>query len=815
MFLNPREIGGFLFINKYMSNEEPDNSFKSVISNFIDNFINEEVSAQTRMKLSRIAKRTAPRRKIVRAMRAKKRKSLIQLKVRAKNRIKDVLRHRVYKGNWKKLSLSQRAQIDKSINKKKKIIGKMVQRIMPEVIRGESQRLRNLNSSFEPWGNFIFEGEEDRREPNETQKKVRREQNKVNKRRQRERDSNKRQAGDTANAIMVIKDNTNGEVRIIDKESYNANTHEVLVPADKATTGNVEKYLKNPNFVNTKTSIELFGLVRGDSTSGSKEKKQEGSEQVAQEAPIQKIPATKKSSRSDTFATSHGAGEMEGGIVYVINSMMGLTPEQMVQKGLLPKEMIDSIINNPNESFLPSCQRAAQRMVSAFGNLHAKMTGRNKRETILTQEAKNSGVRDRTPRSDIILVDPNTNQPVMTASIKVGKSQLASGGPAETASFLKWTMKQFNDQMSEESTKEIEDFIKLFSTEMAGNFRTSSGPVTLFQTGGSKFGQDELVLSREQIHTKATELLRSILTKNRKFASMFVYALLTGSGKFEEGNLGIATHIISVNRDGTDAKLTPITQEYADKILDQIDFRIRFKSSSATRGEQRRQWKEFVQRKKELGEEINPEEDWRSYSWRSVMSAVHFLPENKVVFNFMKTLLEAKKKDEAFEQGIVPDPTTPEEAKQYLKDAFDYIGNDSFKLFQFFEGTIDYDINQPIVDWPDAADNPGSRVNTIYINGQQIEVPVEDPYDYELDGSMTPELKEERNYRKEYDNYHSKPEQRANRSKRVLARRLMMKLGKVKKGDGKDVDHKDGNPQNNGKHNLRVRNKSDNRSDNK
>jgi hypothetical protein len=42
----------------------------------------------------------------------------------------------------------------------------------------------------------------------------------------------------------------------------------------------------------------------------------------------------------------------------------------------------------------------------------------------------------------------------------------------------------------------------------------------------------------------------------------------------------------------------------------------------------------------------------------------------------------------------------------------------------------------------------------------------------------------------------------------------MMKLGKVRKGDGKDVDHKDGNPKNNGKHNLRVRSKSANRADN-
>ena len=61
-----------------------------------------------------------------------------------------------------------------------------------------------------------------------------------------------------------------------------------------------------------------------------------------------------------------------------------------------------------------------------------------------------------------------------------------------------------------------------------------------------------------------------------------------------------------------------------------------------------------------------------------------------------------------------------------------------------------------------------------------------------------------RNYRKEYENYQSKPKQRRNNDKRKAARRLMEKEGKVKKGDGKHIDHKDGNPRNNGKGNLRV-----------
>lgn len=47
-----------------------------------------------------------------------------------------------------------------------------------------------------------------------------------------------------------------------------------------------------------------------------------------------------------------------------------------------------------------------------------------------------------------------------------------------------------------------------------------------------------------------------------------------------------------------------------------------------------------------------------------------------------------------------------------------------------------------------------------------------------------------RNYRKEYDEYHAKPEQKKRRAERNKARRKAIKRGTVRKGDGKEVDHK-------------------------
>ena len=65
-----------------------------------------------------------------------------------------------------------------------------------------------------------------------------------------------------------------------------------------------------------------------------------------------------------------------------------------------------------------------------------------------------------------------------------------------------------------------------------------------------------------------------------------------------------------------------------------------------------------------------------------------------------------------------------------------------------------------------------------------------------------------RNYKKEYENYHSKPEQKVRRAARNAARRLLKDRKGIK---GKDVHHKDNNPENNDPKNLSVVSKNYNR----
>lgn len=69
-----------------------------------------------------------------------------------------------------------------------------------------------------------------------------------------------------------------------------------------------------------------------------------------------------------------------------------------------------------------------------------------------------------------------------------------------------------------------------------------------------------------------------------------------------------------------------------------------------------------------------------------------------------------------------------------------------------------------------------------------------------------------RDYKREYEIYHGKPEQIKRRAQRNKSRRAFARAGLVHKGDGKDVHHKDNNTFNQGKGNLQVMDKHKNRS---
>ena len=133
-------INNIMFLNEKWYSQEEINEFL----NLEIDYLTEVVDAKTRMKLARAARRTAKRRGFLRKLREKRRKQTPALKKRAYNEVKTAFRKKLYKGEWKRLSYSARARIDAMIQKRKPALNRMVKRIMPAVVRGETKRLQSI-----------------------------------------------------------------------------------------------------------------------------------------------------------------------------------------------------------------------------------------------------------------------------------------------------------------------------------------------------------------------------------------------------------------------------------------------------------------------------------------------------------------------------------------------------------------------------------------------------------------------------------------------------------------------------------------------
>ena len=84
---------------------------------------------------------------------------------------------------------------------------------------------------------------------------------------------------------------------------------------------------------------------------------------------------------------------------------------------------------------------------------------------------------------------------------------------------------------------------------------------------------------------------------------------------------------------------------------------------------------------------------------------------------------------------------------------------------------------------------PGSTISIENKNGQVVKSFKESVELDEAFSDIFEKWEDNRDYKDEYEKFHSSAEARANRGARVQARRDMEKAGRVKKGDGKDVDH--------------------------
>lgn len=810
------------------------------------NLLTETVSAQGRMRLARSARRTAKRRAFLRKLRKRRRRNVTQLKKRASSQVRRTLRKRLFKGNWKKLSYAQRSKIDTAIDKRRPILNRMVKQILPKVISGESKRLSKLNRTQLKESplfyslNTLFE--------EKSQQEKRRDQNE-RKRKQRAKDGAIMQSNPFAGQVAIVQDE-DGNKMLIRKTSLQAN-HTILVAPDKMTQGAAQELLQDEDFVNTPTSIELFGKVEGaDSGKEKRNKKAEAQEaqkdQAVQAAMVPPKPPPTRSTGKSTFPDSdHNATNMEFSVAAMFNQMRGIDLQTQIKNKLITPAQAQELQRSQ------TLARAGERIVGQImenlpdGNWIAIHTG-GKKDQKISKEWSSFGGTDNTPKTDLIFQNQDTGE-MVRMSVKVGEAQLMSGKAGETSGtfYSALLLTEQSGKLKDATKRKVKKIIKRMKEELAISERTKRGPVSLYQADGDWENKDKNVRRIENLHEELTKEIEDLFEVDEDFASAVVWEALTGSMKFGENSPATATHVLSMNKDGTNAVLTPVDLKYAKKIAKAMKIGVRFKSSAVETTDYR---KRIIALRKKLGRnKISPQEDFRPYSFWSAFRI--FLPNMSKVAeyfsnSFLSILMEKKEKIEE-----IPEPETEMAAQQYLNEALEYLDNDPYKLIDFLGIEIDK-LSIPDVDFSEFAQQDTGLYNTIVINGKEFNIPVQKGFDYDdpqIPGiglnqddpsnytnkdinqaitdmnaqNMQTEfyisfaknfISEKRDYRKEYDNYQGSSEQKKNRAKRNKVNRLMKRLGRIRKGDGRDVDHKDGNPNNNSIKNLRVVSKSHNRS---
>jgi|688.fasta_scaffold89486_2 hypothetical protein len=801
--------------------------------------LNEIFSIQARMKLARSARRTAKRRAFLVRLRKKRRRNMKQLKKRATVQVKTTLRKRLYKGNWKKLSYGQRMRIDSAINKRKPIINRMVKSILPKVVTGEAKRLTKLNRSssiredIQPLkyalSNLV--------EAQKTRQENRRDQNQ-RKRKQRANDDAKMKANPFAGQVLIVK-NDQDELMIIRKTSLEPN-HTIVVAPDKMNMGAAQNILDDENFVNTPTSIDLFGKIEGAETVKEKRnKKAEDEESQKQQAmtamqeppPPPPVVSDKNSMKPDS---DHNATDMEFSVAAMFNQLRGMDLRTQIKNKLITPAQAQEL--ERSQTLAAAGQRIVGQIMQNLpdGNWIAIHTG-GKKDQPISKEWANFGGTDNTPKTDLIFQNQDTGE-MVRMSVKVGEAQLMSGKAGETSGtfYSALMLLEGSEKLRDSTRRKARKIIKKMKEELAISERTKRGPVSLYQQGGDWQTKDRKVRRIENLHEEVTKEIEDLFEEDEDFAAAVVWEALTGTMKFGQNSPSTATHVLSMNKDGTNAVLTPVSQKYAKKIAKAMKIGVKFKSSAVETNDLRGR---ITQLRKKLGRnKLSPTEDFRPYNYWSAFRI--FLPDmSKIAEYFSNSPLSIlfEKKEKIVE---IPDPETEMAAQQYLDEALNYIGDDPYKIMDFLNIEIDK-LSIPEVYFPDFAEQDTALYNTIVINGKEKDIPVQQDFDYDnmqLPGAGLDQddpsnyskkdlqesdfyinlaknfLREKRNYRKEYDNYQGTTKQKKNRAKRNKVNRMMKRLGRIRKGDGKDVDHKDGNPNNNSMSNLRVVHKSHNRS---
>ena len=562
----------------------------------------------------------------------------------------------------------------------------------------------------------------------------------------------------------------------------------------KPTITDVMNHIKKGDFKQTKTSIQLFGDLSAEMKQQEAEKQvQKGTVQKAEGGRAGEVGAGAQPQEMSPEEAAAAAAEAEAQEPLDISTPAGnpVTVDSIAYprptKPLTQSQGVQfewALVYTGLRSAGFSEEQLMQRDMQAANNLMsfskdsfelAKQTIRNIPQELragLMHSDELGIVGDPEPKTDIVSGDHKI-------SVKMdGQIQLSSESSKTTAmslSKIAEAMTSRDSKFNADSLRAIEKALAKLPTKMIdpGNLdeakmRHGNKPwfLEMLDENGEVKDEFNWDIHKKNITPQIQKDLITFLEENEDFHSSLIHEALTGAVKF--GSVGndaaISTHILWP---GGYEEIGDPTGEYVGSLRGRTTVGIRAKS----RG-------------------------------RITQPTFRFELSGKKI----ERLVEAATLDVKGSGDYI---YTPQKLMEFFSQHPDLITRDAMSAIEvMLSGDIEgNEIKQ-------------DQFNIITVNGKEVKIPVSGEQPDMSDDVNEMFLTEQddpskRDYKREYRLFHSKPKERKKRSNRVLARRKMIKKGKARKGDGKDIDHKDGNALNNGDSNLRVRSRTKNRADNK
>jgi len=647
--------------------------------------------------------------------------------------------------------------------------------------------------------NFIqslFEAESKRTPLKRDKQKMRPEVNPANRERDRKRES-RRQDGQTdiMSQIVVVKNNNSNKVEIILRSDFDKNIHTLVKgKLPKNDKGNVSRrdltyYSGQDNFINTKTSIKLLGKIER----AGNEKEESSDKNQAPPPPQVRAPKNGKEI-TDEFSTypdwDHNVAQISSVLPDALNSLSGQQPSPEFQQAMDNSRTLGDSINRIVKEISKTFPEAASMTFSPAepqyptGQLWASM-----------------GIPESMPNVELIGISENSS---MGVSVKIGE-QIRPGLKGEAGMILISALSAIDPaELTQSFGLMLTDFVQDLRQDFSKN-NIQSNQSTMTQQGAlllsKQRSQQEFISNRQQsLISKAGDLIEDYLNQNFALKTAFIQEAITGNSKFE-GQVGSAQVMLSANKDGTDAKIIPLNPEFINGFAesDDSEMRLKFQAKPDSSGGFLQSLMQKINQINESALDVVIDIEKMKDQISNPQAFMQAFEIELVDAVFRRPLVYANyyTGDSDTSNTITIDSGTASEKQISIPvkynfdqegDVEDIIERGADSLMESYLLTNDYLVEQVNLGVLDV-------ISALSIISEQF---------------VLAEAKK-RNYRREYDNYQGTAKQRANRSKRVLARRKMVKKGKVHKGDGKDVNHKDGNPQNNSINNLEPMSASKNR----